>query len=310
MKLPTHLKFTFVACVFASCTVFTVTSLQAQILLTANDAGGTSSFNTAGNWDSGQAPQAGNDYETNGFILKTPDDNGDYTFAGDSLTVNSRMDLVGSGLITINDLILDGGNILANPSSVRLAGNLEILSSSSIFATRTDYKISSNISGSATLQISGWQQNNFPGYRVRFSSSESTFTGNIHVSDGHLLLEENSRMNFNIYGNGLNNQIYGFSSGGGSNQYSAATFEGDFYFDLSLASSTIGDSWTVVNVFDQAFGETFNVVGFANSGTTWTSGNYLFDEGTGTLSVIPEPSALGIVLFSGMALLLFRRRRS
>src|SRR5437879_3885812 len=54
--------------------------------MTASDPGGTTSFNTAGKWLSGNAPTSGIDYFTSNFEMRgiAPG-----TFAGDSLTISS-----------------------------------------------------------------------------------------------------------------------------------------------------------------------------------------------------------------------------
>ena len=67
----------------------------ALINQTANDGIGTSSFNAAGTWSNAAAPSAGNTY-TNvdgtglGHLLRTPGSAGNFTFAGDSLTIGSN----------------------------------------------------------------------------------------------------------------------------------------------------------------------------------------------------------------------------
>src|SRR5208282_5068370 len=63
------------------------------ITLTNSDAIGASSFNAAGNWNSGAAPvSAGspnvNAYFTTNFTLRTPTGSSGYTFAGDSLSID------------------------------------------------------------------------------------------------------------------------------------------------------------------------------------------------------------------------------
>src|SRR5262245_62172612 len=64
------------------------------VYLTANDELGFSSFNAAGSWSSLSAPVAGLNYTnfnsnvpTQGSTLRTPPSTGNFTFAGDSLTI-------------------------------------------------------------------------------------------------------------------------------------------------------------------------------------------------------------------------------
>ena len=57
--------------------------------LNATDAAGTSSFNSALHWTGGFAPGPGTNFFTSTFTLRTPSAAGNYTFLGDSLTINS-----------------------------------------------------------------------------------------------------------------------------------------------------------------------------------------------------------------------------
>src|ERR1035437_10090135 len=65
----------------------TLNATAADVHLNATDASGSTSFNTAGHWDNGAAPTAGNNYFTAGFTLRTPA-SGSVSFAGDSLTLS------------------------------------------------------------------------------------------------------------------------------------------------------------------------------------------------------------------------------
>ncbi|MCE5186652.1 MAG: hypothetical protein LLF76_11060 [Planctomycetaceae bacterium] len=64
--------------------VVAVSSVYAAVL-TANDPMGSSSFNSAGNWDDGLPPYSSSGYSTMGYLLRTPAIAGDYTFQGSSL---------------------------------------------------------------------------------------------------------------------------------------------------------------------------------------------------------------------------------
>ena len=46
---------------------YPLSGLAVNVTLTANDAAGVSSFNTAGNWSSGAAPAGGSAYNTAGY---------------------------------------------------------------------------------------------------------------------------------------------------------------------------------------------------------------------------------------------------
>ena len=260
-----------------------------NVTMTGSDGFGTSSFNAAGNWDNLAAPSAGNDYFTGNFILRTPADPNSYTFAGDSLTINNTTPYPDglfykgtgtTGVITINNLILDGGLISHGngPGDLfQLDGNITVNSDSEIYAKQGSIDILAPISGNATITV---PTADGPGRTLTFLSSASTFTGNI-VNDGEFTLADNAVLNFDIGATGVNNSVSGVGT---------AVFGGDFNFDLTGAGTTSGDSWTIANVTNQSFDpNTFNVVGFTQSGSVWTSGIYTFNPGTGILAVAAPP---------------------
>lgn len=62
------------------------------------------------------------------------------------------------------------------------------------------------------------------------------------------------------------------------------------------------------NVQCAGLGSSFAVAEFTNNGdNTWSNGIYLFNEATGNLSVVPEPSA---ALLGGIGMLALLRRRA
>ncbi|KAJ9458232.1 hypothetical protein DIPPA_06774 [Diplonema papillatum] len=139
----------------------------ANVSMLGHDDVGVSSFISAGNWDDGAAPSAGNDYFTGPFRLRSPATTLNYTFAGDSLTVHtSEGRLFGKSVaapvspgqvLTINKLILNGGYVdQSGWSWLTLMGNIEVIAESSFGASSADtLEIMSAISGSAPLNISG-----------------------------------------------------------------------------------------------------------------------------------------------------------
>ncbi len=131
----------------------------------------------------------------------------------------------------------------------------------------------------------------------------NTYVGDTVVNGGVLHLADDAQLAFVIGGSGVNNAI----SGNG-----ALLLAGDFTFDLSVAAGV--GSWTIVDagiLTRTTFGSTFAVVGFSEvSAGVWQSGDYAFAEGTGVLTVIPEPSALSILGAGVMGLLVRQRRRN
>jgi hypothetical protein len=254
------------------------------VTLTATDAINTTSFNTALHWSNGAAPSAANDYVVNIPRLRTPTTTGAYTFAGNSLTLDTSTGTlsyktVGSNAITINNLILAGGlidHLQGSTETFTLAGNMSVTGTGSrISAAQGPVNITAPISGTGDLIFNGGSAT----YRTTISGT-NTYTGNITVN-GLITAAAGSSLKFVIGANGANNTI----SGAGT-----ATFNGTFQIDLSGASNTSGDSWTLVNAatLTESFGTTFSIPGFVEVNNVWLSqtGNYAFSETTGVLSVV------------------------
>jgi hypothetical protein len=147
------------------------------------------------------------------------------------------------------------------------------------------------------------------------TSITNTYGGNTTLTEtSSFVLSDNAKMTFYIEGSGVNNKIIGAGTTVNGN---VVSLEGDFIFDLSAASTTVGSSWMIVDVdnLNQTFGATFSVVDFLadGGGVLWTkdingTSFYQFSEVTGVLSVVPEPGASALAGL-GLTLLLFRRRR-
>lgn len=127
-----------------------------------------------------------------------------------------------------------------------------------------------------------------------------------------LVLSNNAKVTFYIGNTGVNNKI---TSTGGNNNL--LTLDGDFVFDLTSASTTVGASWSIVDVslVNETFSSSFTAVDFVadGGGVLWTkdingTNYYQFSEATGVLSVVPEPGVCALAGV-GLALVLFRRRR-
>lgn len=166
------------------------------------------------------------------------------------------------------------------------------------------------ISGSGDL-VKGQFQGGNSGILVL--TGANTYTGDTLITNGAFTLAETGSLTFLIGSNGVNNQVSGSSSG-------AVIFEGMFVFDVSGASVTDGDSWTIVDksaLTNTSFASTFNVSGFTETDGVWTDAlGFSFSELTGVLSftgTIPEPSAaslLGALAALGFASTGRRRTRA
>ncbi len=135
-------------------------------------------------------------------------------------------------------------------------------------------------------------------------SGVNTYTGDTVIESGALNFTETSLLSFIIGADGVNNRVRGAGS---------ALFDGAFSFDLSSASTDLNASWMIVDIANLGitFGSAFNVSGFISSGgglweTSYLGTSYLFDETTGVLAVIPEPSMIASLLF-GMGVLIGAR---
>ena len=96
-------------------------SAEGSAYLTASDASGSTSWNTAGHWNTGIAPGAGTNYYNNGWLLRTPSSGASATFPGDSLTLSPNsnslttaalnLKLSNNGVTIINNCTNAGGPI-------------------------------------------------------------------------------------------------------------------------------------------------------------------------------------------------------
>ncbi|WP_146561308.1 hypothetical protein [Posidoniimonas corsicana] len=274
----------------------------ADVSLNADDGFGASSFNAAGQWSNGQAPAAGNDYFTGDFRVRTPADGGSYTFGGDSLTINNNTELTdgtlfglsykgtgAEGTITIDNLILDGGSINhinGTGDIFNLAGSINVVSDSVIFARQGPINVLADVSGSATITNPG---SDGAGRTLTFQSSSNTFDGDI-INNGRFALAAGANLNFTIGASGVNNSVTGAGA--------ETIYDGVFNLDLSGASSNNGDSWAIAAADNQTFGGNFSIAGFADLGDVWVGDGYLFDTATGVLSVGEGPERLTLRVMS------------
>lgn len=308
----------------------------ASVVMTANDSNAAvTSFNgdTQLHWSPAGAPAAGNTYSTLGYLLRTPTTAGNYTFAGDSLTVgggtggganpfltngsvnnNSLINKTPTGtIITVNNLILDAGYVrdgMGQSDIWTLAGNMFVTANGGGLAAQSTFNLNSTISGSGTLYVADNGADNAL-RTVYINSALNTYNGSIRLLGSaagrcRLTFADDSLMNFTIGASGVNNSISGTGT---------ATFNGDFNIDLTGASTTWQDSWTIVDAatLAETFSSTFTVSGFTDiGGDLWTKSangtTYTFNEATGIL-IIPEPSSVALLL-GGLGLLLGFRRRA
>jgi fibronectin-binding autotransporter adhesin len=182
----------------------------ASISLTNSDALNASSFNTKGLWNSDSAPTAGNDYFINDFRIRTPANGNSHTFGGDSLTINSTTGTGGgfmykgtgnTGILTINNMVLDGGWIHHQNGSgdlCRIAGNLTVLSPSRIDTKQGNIVIDATLHGTGTITNASLD-NHGNSYTITYTANNSTFTGQMVIRDSNNRVQITNE--FNLGGN-------------------------------------------------------------------------------------------------------------
>ncbi len=250
-----------------------VTSTAANVSLTADDASGSTSFNTAGHWNVAAAPSAGNNYFTAGYLMRTPGSGTSVTFAGDSLTIGPasaaalgsfRFKLASPGTAIINNCtnaggIIDHGN---GGATYTLSGNLFVAANSS-FGLQNDnsrfFVLSNlNLTGSSTLSNGVPVNNNGLG-TITYAGNATGFTGPLVTSLG-TTIRAYSQTNL----------------GGNPASFNAAQFVlngGIFSPVVSMALNNANSGVTI-----GASGGLFNI----GSGLTLTNNNPL--AGTGALT--------------------------
>ena len=298
------------------------TAQATDISMTADDTVGTSSFAVAGKWSDGLAPAAGNAYFNANFMLRTPADGNSYVFGGDSLTITSDQAAAAnlndalmfkgtaSATITVNNLTINGGNLRhANNENqtFTLTGNgLTVGALGMGVHAQGPIVITAPVFGSGEIKIVDNGSTN-AARTLHFASPLNTFNGSMNLvtaNRSRFALDSGADYNFVIGASGTNNKIYGAG---------VATFDGLFNLDLTGASTTLGDTWLLVDAstLTETFNSTFSVAGAHDNGNnTWSvpanGAWYRFSESTGALTVVPEPASLMLLALAG--LLVSRRR--
>jgi hypothetical protein len=264
----------------------------ASVLLTAGDAPGSSSFNTAGHWSNNAAPAPAFDYGVS-YLLRTPETTANLTFQGNSLTLASGGILMHKGTAasqtyTIPNLVLDGGLVRAGTShsqTMILNGSITVSGSgSTIRADQADFTINAPISGDGDLNLIAGVAGSAHSITL---NSACDMSGDLSVDTflaaSAVSLTATSSWAFGIGAGGVNNTITG--SG-------VVSIDGSFLIDLSQASSSQGGRWVLVDTASLAsvtFGPAFSVSGWIGNNKLWTdpSGTYQFSETSGELFVVP-----------------------
>jgi autotransporter-associated beta strand protein len=207
--------------------------------------------------------------------------------------------LTGGGSNTVSGLVtLDGDATIAGGHRLTLTGgvaNNHVLAHSGGVTLVVD----SAITGSGSILKDATADLTLKGL--------NTYTGDTTINAGNLFLADNAGLTFVIGANGVNNKLTGTGT---------VNLDGDFTFNLTTASTTVGDLWTISDVSSQTFGSTFTVVDFTDAGSDkWTktiagSMYYEFSEATGVLTVIPEPATISMLGLGAIITMWLRRMRT
>ncbi len=238
--------------------------------------------------------------------------------AANTITVSSggtsRILRNASGTTTTGSIVLDGEVTAVNASGATF--NLAGATGATITGTGGINVATATGSGGA-VTIAGAAShtgtNTVTGGNFTVSATGSLNGSSTVINTGRTFTTaDNSSYTFDVGANGVNDSITGVGT---------ANLNGDFVFNLSLADTTAGNSWLIVDVgtLTESFTGTFfvanagavetaNVWSFTNAGTL-----YEFSELTGRLTIsspVPEPSTYATL--AGLAVLGFvsvRRRR-
>jgi len=165
--------------------------------LVGNDGLGTSSFNSGHNWANGLAPSLGSDYNTAGFVMRTPGDANSYAFAGSSLTLGvangangSILDKFSSGsgavrTLTINNFTNLAGAVIRSGGTagalVHIAGNHYTIAGNSQFqADQCIWVIDSPLLGGDGVILTNYANN--ANDHVAFTANNAGFTGSLFLT--------------------------------------------------------------------------------------------------------------------------------
>ncbi|TWT92324.1 Autotransporter-associated beta strand repeat protein [Botrimarina colliarenosi] len=265
-------------------------SSRVTVAQTADDPVGQSGFNYMGRWSDGYFAHPGYRYTTADYKLRTPASSNAYKFYGDSLTVENTNGALGGlyysgqgggALVTIPDLLLDGGWVQHRSglgSPFQLDGAVSVESDSVLYAKQGDIDLLASVSGSGAITIPVSDSPTQNARYVRFKSSSNTFVGDV-VNQSRFELAEGANFRFAIGPAGATNAITGSTA-------RATALNGVFDLDLSQATSSPSDSWTLVTAANTSYGSGFQVAGFEGYAGTWSDGAYSFNQATGALTTV------------------------
>ncbi len=302
---------------------------SAATITQKQDNSSSESWNTAATWNPSGTPTAGNDYVNPGFIPRSPVTNNS-TFAGDSLTFTSSSSALGlkvpdntTGTQTINNLTLVAGSgngpsitNYANGSTITLGGSITISGSSGnvrLWSGKSDrvLKIGASITGSAgpAIVIYGGSSGADDGL-VEITSSNNAYaggwniqanlkgSGNGSLGSGDFTVHEDGSLDFDY--DATANSLTLVSDGGSGASHNGALLVNQSGLDLTFNAATIDGNALAAGTYT-----------FSNLATTYGSDLIkISNGGAGTLTVVPEPASVAVLVGLGALGMLKRKRRA
>lgn len=226
-------------------------------------------------------------------------------------TINGPVTLTANSTLMTrdaNDAGQDPKLVFSSTATIALGGNTLFLHSA-LRPDNSGIELNGVISGTGglTQQTSALSGSGTATGTVTLNAV-NTYTGDTLVNNGTMSLSSTGGLKFVIGADDVNNLITGTGAG-------SVILDGLFTFDLTGASTTLGDSWNIVDIANlaESFGSNFAVSGFSPDvgGILWNGSangaSYQFSEATGVLTVVvPEPR---VALLGGIGLLALLRRR-
>ncbi len=284
------------------------------------------SWATASSWSNNQAAQAGHDYVVSGasFTLRSPVYAPGQTlrvFPGDSLTIDgAQFNLSSSENVTngqsatvqVDDLRLVNGGVIVNSiggSTAGLAGKLTVNDGDTVYIRTAGVSgnfrhivLDAQVVGGATIHL-------LQGGTISVTNSTNEFDGTWRVGGSATVL--------GAAVSSTANTVTTLKAAAGLGEAANLQIDAFGHFDPDYDWSTSG----TLTINDDALvtlDQNLTVGGLSILGNQFSAGTYSFsdlnsaydslfvDGGTGSITVVPEPSAAGMAALGG--LLLIRRR--
>ncbi len=185
------------------------------VTLTAGDASGASSFNSAGNWSNATVPTSANNYVVAGLNLRTPADAVYHDFTGGSLLLTNggalRLVTQSGAAITVGTMLsMDNGIVAAWNRPATLAGVVSLQNDGGMFDPQSfgGFTVSAAIGGTGGLTVAS-DNDTFGGTLIL--AGNNTYTGGTVINGPDTLMltnlstlgSANGSLTFNNNGNGL-----------------------------------------------------------------------------------------------------------